>query len=305
MSSTQQQLYAARPIALKPWRPSRWHPYLHGSELVWAIAFVAPYAAVFLAFALYPIAYGLWLGSDPRLYLELLDDPHYPQAALNTALFAGFGTNVMMFAALLLSGFFMRPRWWIKALLGACLLPWALPALPAYVSFHWMLIGDYGLVDSLLSALFGITGPNWFDDRWVSMAWNTVAYVWKWLPFWLLVFYAGRMAIPQELYEAAAVDGADGHRRFIHVTVPLLTNLYLICTALCAIWMIGDFTAAELVSGGAPSLESEVLSTISIHYAFDISRPGRGVAAALSALPLLIPLVVILIRRIETREVQL
>ena len=82
-----------------------------------------PYVAVFLAFALYPIAYGLWLGSDPRLYLELLDDPHYPAAALNTALFAGFGTNVMMFAALLLSGFFMRRRWWIKVLLGVCLLP--------------------------------------------------------------------------------------------------------------------------------------------------------------------------------------
>jgi multiple sugar transport system permease protein len=304
MSSTQ-QLFAVRPIALKPWRPSRWHPYLHGSELAWAIAFVVPYAAVFVAFALYPIAYGLWMGSNPALYGELFADPHYAEAAVNTALFAGLGTNVMMFAALLLSGFFMRRGWWIKALLGICLLPWALPALPAYVSFHWMLIGDYGLVDSLLSALFGIDGPTWFDNRWAALGWDITAYIWKWLPFWLLIFYAGRMAIPPELYEAAEIDGASGYRRFVHVTVPLLANLYLICTALCAIWIIGDFTAAELVSSGAPALESEVLSTLSVHYAFDISKPARGVAAALSALPVLIPLVMILIRRIEAREVQL
>jgi multiple sugar transport system permease protein len=300
-----QPLFASRPIAVKPWRPSRWHPYLHGSELAWAIAFVVPYVVVFVAFALYPIAYGLWLGSAPRLYAELLGDRHYVEAAVNTALFAGIGTNVMMFAALLLSGFFMRPRWWIKALLGVCLLPWALPALPAYVSFHWMLIGDYGLVDSLLSTLFGISGPIWFDDRWVALGWDIVSYIWKWLPFWLLIFYAGRLAIPQELYEAAAIDGADGHRRFIHITVPLLANLYLICTALCAIWIIGDFTAAELVSSGAPALETQVVSSLSIHYAFDIGKPALGVAAALSALPVLIPLVILLIRRIEAREVQL
>src|SRR5580658_6769182 len=108
MSST--QLFATRPVALGRLRPPRWHPHLRGSELAWAIAFVVPYAFVFVAFALYPIAYGLWMGRDPALYAELLADPHYAHAAVNTALFAGFGTNVMMFAAFLLSGFFARQR---------------------------------------------------------------------------------------------------------------------------------------------------------------------------------------------------
>jgi multiple sugar transport system permease protein len=300
-----QQLFAVRPAARGRWRPARWHPHLHGSEFAWAIAFVAPYALVFVAFALYPIAYGLWMGSGLSLYRELMADPHYPEAAVNTALFAGFATNVMMFAALLLSGFFMRRRWWIRALLVVCMLPWALPALPAYVSFHWMLLGEYGFLDSLLRAVLGIDGPNWFNDRWVALGCDITAYVWKWLPFWILIFLAGRMAVPQELYEAADVDGATGYRRFVHITVPLLANLYLICTALCAIWVIGDFTAAELVSGGAPALETEVLSTLSLRYAFDVGKPELGVAAALSALPVLIPLVIILIRRIEAREVQL
>jgi multiple sugar transport system permease protein len=121
----------------------------------------------------------------------------------------------------------------------------------------------------------------------------------------MLIFFAGRLAIPQDLYEAADIDGATGYRRFVHITVPLLGNLYLICTALAAIWIIGDFTAVSLVSGGAPALSSQVLATLSVRYAFDIGNPGLGIAAALSALPVLIPVVILLIGRIERREVQL
>jgi multiple sugar transport system permease protein len=282
----------------------RWREHLRGSELAWAIAFVVPYAAVFLAFAVYPIAYGLWLGSEPALYAQLIADPHYGEAALNTALFVGIAANAMMFLALLLSGLFMRRGRWIRGLLAVCLLPWALPAIPAYVSFHWMLIGESGFVDSLLR-LVGIEGPIWFNDRWSALASDIVSYIWKWLPFWMLIFFAGRLAIPQDLYEAADIDGATGYRRFVHITVPLLGNLYLICTALAAIWIIGDFTAVSLVSGGAPALSSQVLATLSVRYAYDIGNPGLGIAAALSALPVLIPVVILLIGRIERREVQL
>ena len=304
MSSTQHVL-AARPVAVDRRPPSRWHPHLRGSELAWALAFVVPYAAVFVGFAVYPIAYALWMGGDPALYRELFEDGHFAEAAINTALLTGFATNIMMFVALLLSGFFMRRRWWIKAVLVVTMLPWAVPAIPAYVSFHWMLIGEYGLIDSALWYQLGIEGPQWFNQRWLALGCNAVAYIWKWLPFWILIFLAGRRAIPQDLYAAADIDGATGFRRFVHITVPLLTNLYLICTALSTIWVIGDFTATDLVSGGAPSRSSEVLATLSIHFAFDSSKPALGVAAALSALPVLIPIVVILMRRIEAREVQL
>lgn len=303
--SSMQQLLAARPSGASRWRPPRWHPHLHGSELAWAIAFVVPYAAVLSAFALYPIGYAFWLGAEPTLYAELFADPQYLRAAVNTAAFAGFATNVMMLLGLLLSGFFMRRRWWIKALLAVWMLPWALPAIPAFVSFHWMFIGHWGFLDNLIETLLGIEGPDWFNQRWLSLSCNGASYIWKWLPFWTLIFLAGRMAIPQELLEAAEVDGATGYRRFIHVTVPLLTNLYLICTALCTIWIIGDFTATELVSGGAPTRSTEVLSTLSIHYAIDYTQPALGVAVAISALPVLVPIVMILMRRIDARAVQL
>ena len=298
------QVLAAGPAALDPPRPS-WHRHLRGSEFAWAIAFVVPYAAVFIAFVVYPVAYGLWMASDPSLYRDLMANPLYARTAINTVLYVGLAVNVKMFLALLLSGFFMRRRWWIKALLPVYILPWALPAIPAFVSFHWMLIGEEGLVNSVLSALFGIQGPLWFNDRRLALGSDVVAYIWKWLPFWTLTFFAARTAIPQEIYEAAEVDGASGCRRFAHVIFPLLGNLYLACTLLSTLWTIGDFTTVDLVSGGAPAYSTDVLATLGFHYAFEAAQPSLGVAAVMSALPVLIPIALILMRTLRTREVQL
>jgi multiple sugar transport system permease protein len=286
------------------WWPA-WRSHLQGSEFTWAVAFVIPYAALFLAFVAYPVVYGLWMGRQPTLYADLVSDPHYMKTVINTVLYVGLSVNVMMFLALLLSGFFIRRRWWIKALLPIYILPWALPAVPAYISFHWMLIGEQGLLDSVLQALFSIDGPIWFNHRWLALGSNIVAYIWKWMPFWTVIFLAGRMAIPQEIYEAADIDGATTSRRFVHVTFPLLANVYLVCTLLSTIWTLGDFTGVYFVSGGAPAMSTDVLATLGIRYALDFAQPQLGVAAMLSALPLLIPIVIVLIRKVQTTEVQL
>jgi len=305
MRATQHGLAAGRRLLSNGRRRPAWRGRLHGSELSWAIAFVVPYAAVFFAFAVYPIAYGLWMGRELWLYAHVFSDPHYTRTVINTLLFVGLGVNVQMFLALLLSGFFTRRRRWIKALLVIYVLPWAVPAVPAFISFHWMLIGEQGLVDSILQALFGIDGPIWFNHRGLALASNIVAYIWKWMPFWTVIFLAGRMAMPQEIYEAADVDGATGTRRFVHITFPLLANLYLVCTLLSTIWTLGDFNGAYFVSGGAPAMSTEVLATLGIRYAFDLGQPELGIAVMLSALPVLIPLVIVLIRRVQAMEVQL
>jgi multiple sugar transport system permease protein len=260
---------------------------------------------VFLAFVLWPVGYGLWLAREPQLYGELLGDPAYLRTLWNTVLFVGLGVNLMMFTALLLSGLFLRRGWWVKALLAIYLLSWAMPAIPAFVSFHWMLIGEQGLVDSLLNELFGIEGPIWFNDPALALGWNIAAYIWKWMPFWTVVFIAGRLAIPQEIYEAAAIDGAIGIGRFLHIVFPLLANIYLVSTLLATLWTIGDFNTVFLVSMGAPARSTEVLATLGFHHAFDSARPELGVATVMSALPVLVPLVLILMRRLHKGEVQL
>jgi len=280
-------------------------PRLHGSEFTWAIAFVVPYAAVLIAFAAYPVAYGFWMASKPSLYADLVANPVYVRTVVNTLLFVGIGVNLKMFLALLLSGYFMQRDWWIKPVLLIYILPWALSAIPSFTSFHWMLIGPGGFLDSVSLALFGVEGPIWFNNRWLGLGCNVVAYVWKWLPFWTLIFLAGRMAIPTEIHEAADIDGASGPRRFVHVTFPLLANVYLICTLLSTIWALGDFATVSLVSGGAPGMATDVLTSLSFRYAFDMLRPDLGVVVAMSALPVLIPVVIVLMRMMRVREVQL
>jgi hypothetical protein len=92
--------------------------HLRGSDFRWAIAFVLPYVAVFSVFVVYPFGYALWMARKPSLYADLIADPFYLPTVVNTLLFVGLGVNVKMFLALLLSGFFLRPRWWIRALLA-------------------------------------------------------------------------------------------------------------------------------------------------------------------------------------------
>ena len=287
----------------RQWRPS-WRPRAYGSEFVWAFAFMVPYLGVLLAFAVYPIAYGLWMASSPSLYRTLLASDEFRDAVVNTALYVGIGVNVNLFLSLLLSGFFMRRGWWVKALLVVSMLPWALPAQTGLISFHWMLV-YWGFLNSVLEKLFGVYGPDWLTYYWLALGANIVAHTWKTMPFWTLILLAGRTAIPQDLYDAADVDGATGFRRFVHLVVPVLSNLYLVCALLATIWMIGDFNTTDLVSNGAPLGSTEVLATLGVEYLLDHGKPDLGVAAVMAALPVIIPLGILLIRRLQTSEVQL
>src|SRR6266571_2439606 len=260
-----------------------WRGGLQGSEFTWAIAFVVPYVAVFLAFVVYPACYGLWMGSNPALYPEVFSDPIYLNTVVNTMIFLAFGVNVMLF-----------------------LLPWAVPALPTFISIHWMLNGEWGLVNNFLWIVLGADGPSWLNSRWLALGSAIFSHVWKWTPFWTVILLAGRMSIPQEIYDAAKVDGATGVKRFTHVTFPLLANLYLVLTLLATIFLLGDFNSVYFVTGGGPANSTHLLATLGVvRDMLELGKPQLGVAAVMTALPLLIPLVIILMRKLKTAEVQL
>ena len=305
MSGTQQVLGVRRPIGVSQSRRPPWRIRLEGSDTTWAIAFVVPYVAVFALFVIYPVVYGLWMGSDPTLYGVLFGDPMYLRTAINTLLLVAIGVNVTMFAAFLLSGFFISRSWWIRTLLAIFLIPWALPAMCVFTSIHLMLVTQWGLLDSLWRAVTGNDGPLFLVNEWIAMAANIVSYVWKWMPFWTLIFVAARMAIPQDIYDAADIDGASGWRRLVYVTFPLLGNVYLISMLLATVWTLGDFNTVYFVTSGAPGRLTDVLATYGFNEAFMFGYPNLGVAAMMTALPLLIPLVILLMRRVRVAGVQL
>ena len=209
MSVTQQTLAVGRGLGVT--RPARraWHGGLQGSDYVWAIAFAVPYALVFLAFVLYPICYGLYLGGQPELYSQLFADPRYLTAVFNTVIYVGVGVNLKMLLAFLLSGFFMRKGWWTKVTAAgvhpavghagtACLHvdPLDDERSVGHVEQCSVHAVRYRRSDLLERSLVGARGQHrclYLED--LAVLDDHPA--------------AGRMAVPQELYEAASVDGAN------------------------------------------------------------------------------------------------
>ena len=197
MSSSQQALGFGRRMAVSQSRRPPWRVRLQGSDTTWAIAFTIPYMAVFVAFVAYPVIYGLWMGHDVSLYGVLFSDPLYLTTAMNTLMLVAVGVNVAMFLAFLLSGFFMSRSWWVRSLLAIFLIPWALPAMIVFTSIHLMLVTQWGLLDSLIRVVTGEDGPLFLVNEWIARGANIVSYIWKWMPFWTLIFVGARMAIPR------------------------------------------------------------------------------------------------------------
>jgi len=273
-------------------------PHRLAPEAVWGSILVLPYLLVFAFFVTYPVLYGLWLGSDPASYRKIFSDPIYLRTLRNTLIFLAIGVNLKLFLALLLSGFFFLPHRWIRWLSVIFMLPWAVPSIPTILSFRWMLNSEWGMINNILWK-FGIEGPWWLNRPDLALGAIIVVHIWKWLPFWTLILLAGRMAIPREVYEAAALDGATGLAGFIHITFPLLKRLYITNTLLSTIWSLGDFNSVYLLTGGGPVDSTHVLATLGIRYAFVAGDIRAGVAVVITVLPLMIPLVVYLVRRLN------
>lgn len=264
----------------------------------WGRVLVLPYLLVFVVFVLYPVGYGLWLARHPESYVKLFDDPIFFRTAINTVVFLLVAINVKMAVALVLSGFFIQARWWIKALSVLFILPWAVPSIPTILSVRFMLNPEWGVINSTIFRLTGLDGPNWLNDPVLGLGFSMLMHIWKSLPFWTLILVAGRLAIPAEQYEAAAVDGASSWQKFRFITWPAVRTLYLTSLILSMIWTLGDFNSVYLLTGGGPADLTHVLATLGIRY-LRLDQVDLAMAAIVVALPLVLPLVYFMMKRLS------
>ena len=264
----------------------------------WGAALLAPYVVVFLVFVVYPVGYGLWLARPPESYVQLFDDPIFAGSVVNTLVFLIVAINLKMIAALLLSGFFIHARPWIKWLSVLFILPWAVPSIPTILSLRFMLNPEWGVVNQLIFKLTAEDGPNWLNDRWLALSMAMLVHVWKSLPFWTMIMIAGRLAIGKELYEAASVDGASGLQQFRFITWPSMATLYLTSTILSMIWTLGDFNSVYLLTGGGPADLTHILATLGIRY-LRLDQVDLAMATIVCAMPLVLPLVYFMMKRLS------
>jgi multiple sugar transport system permease protein len=264
----------------------------------WGILLVLPYLAVFFVFVLYPVGYGLWLGNDMQSYRELFADDIFWRSVVNTIIFIGVGVNLKLAIALLLSGFFAVPRWWIRVLGLLFILPWAVPSIPTILSFRFMLNPEWGVINQVYYNLTFLDGPNWLNNPVLGLTMSIVVHIWKSLPFWTLILLAGRLAISKEMYEAAAIDGASAFQKFRFITWPSMRQLYLTCTILSMFFTLGDFNSVYLLTGGGPADLTHVLATLGIRY-IRLDQVDLAMASIICALPLMAPLMVFMMRRLS------
>jgi multiple sugar transport system permease protein len=281
---------AAIKAAASPRRLSRWE--------WWGRMLVVPYLVVFVVFVVYPVGYGLWLARNPQSYVKLFEDPVFFRTAVNTVVFLLVAVNVKMVIALGLSGFFIQTRWWIKALSLLFILPWAVPSIPTILSVRFLLNPEWGVINMTYFRLTGLDGPNWLNNPTLALSLSMLMHIWKSLPFWTLIFVAGRLAIPAEQYEAASVDGASRWQKFRFITWPSMMGLYFTSTILSMIWTLGDFNSVYLLTGGGPADQTHVLATLGIRY-LRLDQIDLAMASIVVALPLVLPLVYVMMKRLS------
>jgi multiple sugar transport system permease protein len=265
---------------------------------VWGIALLTPYLLVFLAFVVYPVGYGFWLARQPSNYVAPYHDPIFARAAVNTLIFLLIGINFKMLIALFLSGFFVQSRSWIKWLSVLFILPWAVPSIPTILSVRFMLNPEWGVINQLIFRFTGDDGPNWLNDPAVALTMAIGMHIWKSLPFWTLILMTGRLAISQDLFEAAEVDGASWWQKFRFITWPSMQTLYITCTLLSMIWTLGDFNSVYLLTGGGPADLTHVLATLGIRY-LRLDQLSLAMASIVCALPLVLPLIYFMMKRLS------
>ena len=279
-------------------RPRARLPRFLRSTTLQGFAFTAPLLLLFAAFVVYPMLSGLYAATDPDSYRAIFGDPVFRQTVWNTLWYVVVAVNVKLVLALLLSGILDYPFLSIRVLAALFLIPWAIPALPGILSFRWALNSQWGIFNHLLTK-FGFESVPWLAQHDTALAFVIIFHIWKYLPFWTIIFLAGRRAIPTELYEAAAIDGGGIVQNFFSITFPLLKSLYLICTLLSMVFTLGDFTVPWLMTGGAPGDSTHVLATLAYRYTFTMGRLEWGMATFAVALPATLGFIAMLLRWVK------
>lgn len=260
--------------------------------------FVLPATVMLVVVLLFPAVVTLKLSLSPEggagargLTLE-----HYRNAFADPVVQHTFG-NTFAFVAWSLVGHLLLGLGLALALNQAlpgqtlfrliALVPWTIPDVIAGIIFRWILNPVHGSLNPVLHAVVPAFPPDfsWLSSPTLAFPSVILANVWRGYPLPMVMLLAGLMAIPRELYEAAAVDGAGPVRRFFNVTLPGLRTIILIALALDMVWEFRRFALVLTMTGGGPGTLTEVLSTLvyKSYFQFFTFEYASAVAILMSA----------------------
>jgi multiple sugar transport system permease protein len=284
----------ARPDQPQPARARRWESR-RGQDLLAQVLFLAPAVIYMVAFFGYPVVKNFlmafqkyststfYTGEAPWVglanYRAVIASSVFSKALLNTVLFTA-GSILGQFVIGLALAVFFRRRFPLNGVLRSLLLiPWLIPLIVSGAVWRWILDKDNGALNRFLAAIHLAPGhPGWLTSTSLALIAVIMVNIWIGIPFNLTILYGGLQDIPEDLYEAAALDGASGWQRFRYVTWPLLRPVVSVVLVLGVVYTIKVLDVILGLTNGGPANASQTIATQSYHLSFVQFDFGQGAA---------------------------
>jgi multiple sugar transport system permease protein len=231
---------------------------------------------------------GKWIGLAN--FRHALRDPIFRGALWHTLLFTVISQAVVIVCAGLIAHALVRSfrgRWLLRFLI---LLPWAAPIALTAIGFLWFYDPQASIWNWMLIKLHLVNAankPNWLGTPHAAMSSIITVQAWRTIPFATVIFLAGIASIPQEVDDAAAIDGATGLRKFWHVSLPLQLPIALVAILFGIVFTATDMVVPYILTAGGPFNSTQVLTTWAFQTGINSGNVGEGAAIALFMLPLL------------------
>jgi len=285
----------------------------------YAIWFILPAFLLYSIFVMVPtfssiyLSFTSWDGISENIryigldnFKEIWDSPRVHNALTNTIIVAIALVLLENIVALILALLVDQVRWFKNLFRSIFYFPVLMSGI--IMGFIWMIILNYnfGVVNQLLD-MVGLSAlkTDWLGNPDYALLSIILSTVWKASGYYMIIYLAGLQGIPQELLEAASIDGAGKWKQFRHVTFPLLAGATTVCVMLSMINSLKLFDQIAVMTNGGPGFATETLTYIIYRVAFGEGRQGFGTALAIVLFILILIISLIQIRVLRKREVQM
>lgn len=258
---------------------------------------VAPVVICLLILVIYPFFFAIWISFTDRMvggqgnfiglanYRYLINWIDFRATVRNTIVLVVSVQSLKlvlgMGIALLLNQQIRGRQIWRSLIL----IPWAMPAFVAFITWKLLYAPQGGAFNYILLNLGLVdTHVDFLSTKTWAMPSVVVASFWRGFPFWVISFLAALQNVPQELYEAAAMDGASAWQRFRHITLPSIRHVVLVVLLLSTIWTTNSFEAIWLLTQGGPSSATMTFPVLA-YFGLQNLRIGEAASVSVSMLP--------------------
>ncbi len=234
-------------------------------------------------------------------YAWLFRSGDFPQALVNTLIWTVGSVIGQAVVGVFLAIVLMQDLPGRNVIRTLLLCTWIMPGVVGGIIWRWMFDPIVGILNAGLNTV-GLPEFDWLGQVSTAMACCILANIWKGVPFWILMISARLQAVPNQLYDAAAVDGAGWWHRFIHITVPQIRGILTICTLLAFIWTFNSFDLIYALTRGGPDIATTTVPMLIYEVGMRNGHYGEAAASSIILLLMMTVFIGVFMRRSLTRQ---